>query len=90
MLLTLKILFPSGKHGRSGQQPDDGTEKIACGKEGGMTEREWMKEGLDLKLPVLLYRRKIWISLAGARREWASGRGAVYDFACPVCSGRGI
>ncbi len=31
-----------------------------------MTEREWMKEGLDLKLPVLLYRRKIWISLAGA------------------------
>ncbi len=31
-----------------------------------MTEREWMKEGLDLKLLVLLYRRKIWISLAGA------------------------
>lgn len=32
-------------------------------KVNGMTEKEWMKEGLDLKLTVLLYRRKVWISL---------------------------
>lgn len=35
-----------------------------------MTEKEWMKEGIDLKLTALLYRKKIWISilcaLAGA------------------------
>lgn len=35
-----------------------------------MTEKEWMNEGLDLKLLLLLYRKKIWISvvcaLAGA------------------------
>ena len=35
-----------------------------------MTEQEWMREGLDIKRTVLLYRRKLWISflcaLAGA------------------------
>lgn len=31
-----------------------------------MTEKEWMKEGMDLKLAVLLYRKKIWISLVCA------------------------
>lgn len=35
-----------------------------------MTEKEWMNEGIDLKLMMLLYRKKIWISvvcaLAGA------------------------
>lgn len=35
-----------------------------------MTEKEWMNEGIDLKLTMLLYRKKMWISilcaLAGA------------------------
>lgn len=31
-----------------------------------MTEQEWMKEGIDLKLTALLYRRKIWISIVCA------------------------
>lgn len=31
-----------------------------------MTEREWMREGIDLKLTMLLYCRKIWISIVCA------------------------
>lgn len=31
-----------------------------------MTEKEWMREGLDLKLTALLYRRKIWVSIVCA------------------------
>ena len=31
-----------------------------------MTEKEWMKEGIDLKLTALLYRKKIWISIVCA------------------------
>lgn len=31
-----------------------------------MTEKEWMNEGIDLKLILLLYRKKIWIVIAGA------------------------
>lgn len=31
-----------------------------------MTEKEWMKEGIDLKLTVLLYRKKLWISIVCA------------------------
>lgn len=31
-----------------------------------MTQREWMKEGIDLKLTILLYAKKIWISIVCA------------------------
>ena len=31
-----------------------------------MTEKEWMKEGIDLKLTALLYRKKLWISIVCA------------------------
>lgn len=31
-----------------------------------MTDREWMKEGIDVKLTLLLYRKKVWISLLWA------------------------
>ncbi len=31
-----------------------------------MTEKEWMEEGIDLKLTMLLYRKKLWISIACA------------------------
>lgn len=31
-----------------------------------MTKQEWMNEGIDLKLTMLLYRKKIWISIVGA------------------------
>ena len=31
-----------------------------------MTDREWMKEGIDVKLILLLYRKKVWISLLWA------------------------
>ena len=30
-----------------------------------MTQKEWMKEGIDLKLMALLYCRHLWISIAG-------------------------
>lgn len=30
-----------------------------------MSEKEWMKEGIDLRLEALLFKKKIWFSLAG-------------------------
>lgn len=46
--------------------------------EESMTEREWMREGLDIKLTALLYRRKIWIAIVCALAGAVLGGGLYF------------